>query len=52
MTRPNDLLPIIEKLATRIQAWKQAGYRRTPQAEARDYVEFVVSELNTHPGDA
>lgn len=44
---PDDLLPIIEKLASRILSWKQAGYRRTPTAEAWDYVELVASELNT-----
>jgi len=40
-----SLKQIAEKLASRIQSWKQTGYRRAPMAEAIDYVEFVSTEL-------
>jgi hypothetical protein len=36
---------ITTELASRIRTWKQAGYRRSPEAEAMDYVEFVCAAL-------
>lgn len=36
---------IIDKLATRIMAWRQQGVTRSAREEAIDYVEYVLAEL-------
>jgi hypothetical protein len=40
-----SLKEITEELASRIRAWKQTGYKRSPEAEAKDWVEFVSSAI-------
>lgn len=42
---------MVEKLASRIRAWRQTGKRRSPEAEALDYIEFVTSELSNKDSD-
>lgn len=43
---PSDAAKLItEKLASRIQSWRQIGYRRTSFVEANDYFEFILTEL-------